>query len=213
MTPPPWLEHVRFDPAGLVPVVAQDARTGGVLMVAWANAEALESTIRTGQAHYFSRSRDTLWHKGATSGNVQHLVEARLDCDGDSVLYRVHPEGPSCHTGARSCFMTEVTIERAVPCTDPPAGHTLDHLSQTIADRARTMPEGSWTATLLEGGSPLAARKTGEEAVEVIMAALTESPERLESEAAGLLYHLLVLLRTRDVTLSSVYAALDSRMT
>ena len=182
-------------------------------MVAWANAEALESTVRTGQAHYFSRSRNTLWHKGATSGNVQHLVDVRLDCDGDSVLYRVHPAGPSCHTGAPSCFMTEVTLEKAIPCTEAPPGHTLDHLTQTIADRARTAPAGSWTATLLHGGAPLAARKTGEEAVEVMVAALTESSERLESEAADLLYHLLVLLKTRDVPLSRVYAALDSRMT
>lgn len=213
MTPAQWREHVRFDPSGLVPVVTQDARTGGVLMVAWANAEALESTLRTRQAHYYSRSRSTLWHKGATSGNVQHLVEVRLDCDGDSLLYRVHPEGPTCHTGTPSCFMTEVTIDDAVACTVPPAGHTLDRLSRTIADRARTAPEESWTATLLKGGPPLAARKTGEEAVEVMVAALTESPERLESEAADLLYHLLVLLQTRGIGLSRVYAALDSRMT
>jgi phosphoribosyl-ATP pyrophosphohydrolase/phosphoribosyl-AMP cyclohydrolase len=213
MIPTPWQDQVRFDPSGLVPVVAQDARTGGVLMLAWANADALESTLRTGQAHYFSRSRNALWHKGSTSGNVQHLVEMRLDCDGDSILYRVHPEGPSCHTGAASCFMTVVTNGEAAPCTVPPAGHTLERLSQTITDRARTAPEGSWTATLLSGGPPLAARKTGEEAVEVMVAALTESSERLESEAADLLYHLLVLLQTRDVTLSRVYAALDSRMT
>ncbi len=213
MTPSPWHDQVRFDPSGLVPVVTQDARTGGVLMLAWANAEALESTLRTGQAHYFSRSRQTLWHKGSTSGNVQRLVEMRVDCDGDSVLYRVHPEGPSCHTGAVSCFMTVVTNGEAAACTTPPAGHTLDHLSHTIADRARTAPEGSWTATLLAGGPPLAARKTGEEAVEVMVAALSESSERLESEAADLLYHLLVLLQTRDVPLSRVYAALDSRMT
>jgi phosphoribosyl-ATP pyrophosphohydrolase/phosphoribosyl-AMP cyclohydrolase len=198
------LEGVKFDGRGLVPVVAQDARTGEVLMLAYADRAALERTAATGEAHYYSRSRGELWHKGATSGNTQRVVEMRLDCDGDAVLYRVEPRGPACHTGARSCFFTRLAGEDAAGL-----GEMLARLSRVISERRRALPEGSYTAELFRGGSGRIAQKVGEEAVETVVAAL--EGERLEEEAADLLYHLLVLLEDRGVSPDEVARVLDER--
>ncbi len=200
-------DGIRYDERGLVPVVAQDAETGEVLMLAYASEEAVEKTVETGEAHYHSRSRKEIWRKGATSGNTQRVIEVRLDCDGDALLYRVMPRGPACHTGENSCFFTSVYGENDREA--PNLGRTLTRLSGTIAERHREMPEGSYTAKLLEGGTGYAAQKVGEEAVETVVAALEN--EGLAEEAADLLYHLLVLLEERGVGVEEVARVLDER--
>ncbi len=201
------LSGIRYDEKGLVPVVTQDSKTGEVLMLAYANAEAVERTRETGDAHYYSRSRGELWRKGATSGNTQRVVELRLDCDGDALLYRVQPAGPACHTGERSCFFTALHGETEGDAPD--LGYTLERLAGTIAARHEEMPEGSYTAKLFTRGAPYMAQKVGEEAVEVVVAALED--ERLAEETADLLYHLLVLLEDRGVATSEVARVLDER--
>ena len=209
------LSAVKFGADGLVPVVTQESRSGDILMVAYANRDALDRTLSTGLAHYFSRSRGALWRKGETSGHVQRVTEVRLDCDGDTVLYRVEQTGPACHTGARTCFSTVVgrTGGRSdgVRTEEDPGGHLLSRLARTIAQRASDRPEGSYTAELLAGGVGKASQKVGEEAVEVVVAANSEDDNRLASEAADLLYHLLVLLQARGVPLDAVLRELQRR--
>ncbi len=200
-------EGIRYDDAGLVPVATQDASTGEVLMLAFANSEAVEKTRETGDAHYYSRSRGELWRKGATSGSTQRVVEVRLDCDGDALLYRVEPAGPACHTGERSCFFT--TLQGEAQEDVPDLGRTLGRLSGVISARHQEMPEGSYTAKLFGRGAPYAAQKVGEEAVEVVVAALEN--DRLAEESADLLYHLLVLLEERGVGTEEVARVLDER--
>jgi phosphoribosyl-ATP pyrophosphohydrolase/phosphoribosyl-AMP cyclohydrolase len=205
------VEKIRFDETDLVPVIAQDANTGAVLTLAYANREAVERTLENGEAHYYSRSRGELWRKGASSGNTQKVVEVRLDCDGDALLYRVEPRGPACHTGEESCFFTTVAGEGVRARDDGEAGFgaMVDRLAATIAQRHREMPEGSYTAKLLGGGTERVAQKVGEEAVEVIVAALRG--ERLAEEAADLIYHLLVLLEERGVGIGEVAGVLRDR--
>jgi phosphoribosyl-AMP cyclohydrolase / phosphoribosyl-ATP pyrophosphohydrolase len=209
----PALDRVRFDEKGLVPVVAQDVATGDVLTLAYANREAVELTLASGEAHYYSRSRSELWRKGATSGNTQRVVEVRLDCDGDALLYMVEPRGPACHTGEKSCFFTSLTGEGVGVATageqDFPFGTMVERLAGTIAQRHREMPEGSYTVSLIEGGPERLAQKVGEEAVEVVIAAL--SGERLSEEVADLIYHLLVLLEERGVGTEDVARVLRER--
>ena len=216
-----WLSAVRFGPDGLVPVVAQENRSGDVLMVAFADRDALARTADTGYAHYFSRSRRTIWRKGETSGHVQRIREIRLDCDGDTVLYRVEQEGPACHTGSRTCFAR--VVGRADGRTggadgtgpvdgEDPGGHVLSRLARVIAERADERPEGSYTARLLERGIAKVSQKVGEEAVEVVVAANAEDDARLASESADLLYHLLVLLQARGVSLDAVLEELERRV-
>jgi phosphoribosyl-ATP pyrophosphohydrolase/phosphoribosyl-AMP cyclohydrolase len=199
-------ENVRFDERGLIPVIAQDAHTGAVLTLAYANREAVEKTLESGEAHYYSRSRQELWRKGATSGNTQKVVEVRLDCDGDALLYRVEPRGPACHTGEESCFFTTLAGERG---SDPGFGAMVERLAGTIAQRHRDMPEESYTAGLIRRGTERVAQKVGEEAVEVIVAALRDG--RIAEEAADLLYHLLVLLEERGVGVEEVAKVLHDR--
>lgn len=198
--------EIRYDEYGLVPVIAQDAKTNEVLTLAYANQEAVEKTVATGLAHYYSRSRSELWRKGETSGNTQRIVEVRLDCDGDALLYRVEPRGPACHTGERSCFFTPVYRESGEM---PNLGQTLTRLAGTIAGRHEEMPQGSYTAKLFQRGTGYAAQKVGEEAVEVVVAAL--EGEKLAEETADLLYHLLVLLEERGVKSEEVARVLDER--
>jgi phosphoribosyl-AMP cyclohydrolase / phosphoribosyl-ATP pyrophosphohydrolase len=209
------LSAVRFGADGLVPVVTQESRSGDVLMVAFANRDALDRTLATGLAHYYSRSRGVLWQKGETSTHVQRIVEVRLDCDGDTLLYRVEQTGPACHTGTRTCFSTVLgrTDGQADggAAEEDPGGHLLSRLARTIAQRAAERPKGSYTAELLAQGIGKASQKVGEEAVEVIVAANSEDDERLASEAADLLYHLLVLLQARGVPLDAVLRVLESR--
>ena len=215
------LSAVRFGADGLVPVVTQESRSGDILMLAYANRDALDRTLSTGLAHYFSRSRGTLWQKGETSGHVQRVVEIRVDCDGDAVLYRAHQEGPACHRGTRTCFETVISgAAGRVPSgrmgsgADEPAAaeeHVLSHLASRIAERAATKPEFSYTAQLLAAGLGKISRQVGEEAVELVVAAHTEDDGRLASEAADLLYHLLVLLQARGVPLDAVWQELEKR--
>jgi phosphoribosyl-ATP pyrophosphohydrolase/phosphoribosyl-AMP cyclohydrolase len=206
-----WLASVRFGADGLVPVVAQESRSGDVLMLAFANREALERTAATGRAHYYSRSRAALWRKGQTSGHEQAVREIRIDCDGDSILYRVEQTGPACHTGSRTCFSTSVVQNGVTAAGEDPGAHLLTRLASTIAERAAARPPGSYTVQLLDRGVPKISQKLGEEAVEVVVAANAEEPERLASEAADLLYHLLVLLQARGVPLDAVWGELEQR--
>lgn len=195
--------EISFDESGLVPVVAQDARTGEVLMLAWANAEALELTGSTGELHLWSRSRQEIWHKGATSGAVQRVLALRTDCDGDAIVALVEPAGPACHTGARSCFAQDDSQERF-------PFEALPSMERTIDERARDRPEGSWTARLL-GDPALAAAKVEEEAGEVVAAVAGESDERVDEEAADLLYHLAVLISSRGRSLADAARVLLRR--
>jgi phosphoribosyl-AMP cyclohydrolase / phosphoribosyl-ATP pyrophosphohydrolase len=193
-----WIEAVHFGDDGLVPVVAQSALAGEVLMVAYADREALERTRETGEAHYHSRSRGTLWKKGDTSGHNQIVEDVRVDCDGDAVLYLVRQRGPACHTGAPTCF-------------GDPTGSILTRLARTIADRGRSRPAGSYTAQLLDAGIGRIAQKVGEEAVETVVAATSQDTARLTSETADLFYHLLVLLEAKNVPLDRVFEELAQR--
>src|SRR5918995_1643110 len=172
------IDRVEFDDSGLVPVVAQDVTTGDVLTLAYANREAVEKTLASGEAHYYSRSRSELWRKGATSGNTQRVVEVRLDCDGDALLYMVDPRGPACHTGHKSCFFTTLAGERVgvAPAGDRevPFGTMVERLAGAIGQRHIEMPDGSYTASLIQGGKERLAQKVGEEAVDVVVAALSD---------------------------------------
>jgi phosphoribosyl-ATP pyrophosphohydrolase/phosphoribosyl-AMP cyclohydrolase len=217
-----WLDGARFGPDGLIPVIAQDELNGNVLMLAWANRDALAMTARSGQAHYWSRSRQALWRKGERSGHEQRVSEVRLDCDGDAILYRVAQTGPACHTGSATCFSAviatgasgalDLSSNEGSPAPVAPAGgHLLTRLATTIAERAKGPAPESYTAKLLGQGVGKVAQKVGEEAVEVVVAATSESPERLASESADLLYHLLVLLRARGVEFTDVLKQLQAR--
>jgi phosphoribosyl-AMP cyclohydrolase / phosphoribosyl-ATP pyrophosphohydrolase len=204
------LEEIQFDQRGLVPVIAQDATTNAVLTLAYANREAVEKTLLSGEAHYYSRSRAELWRKGATSGNTQRVVEVSLDCDGDALLYRVEPRGPACHTGEETCFFTTVEGEGIEgDGGEYDLGAMLNKLAATISQRHREMPEGSYTARLLGERTERVAQKVGEEAVEVVVAAL--AGEQLAEEAADLVYHLLVLLEERGVGADQVARVLHDR--
>lgn len=211
MATAPWLEQVTFGPDGLVPVVAQDARNGDVLMLAYANKDALERTLATGEAHYWSRSRQALWKKGETSGHLQKVEAVRLDCDGDAVLYRVHQTGPACHEGTRTCFSTAAGPDGAAVTGAEPGGHLLTRLAALVHQRNVERPAGSYTASLFARGIPKISQKVGEEGVEVVVAANAEDGGRLASEAADLLFHLVVLLEARGVALDAVLAELEQR--
>jgi phosphoribosyl-ATP pyrophosphohydrolase/phosphoribosyl-AMP cyclohydrolase len=195
--------EIAYDERGLVPVVVQDWRTGEVLTLAYANAEAVQRTRETGELHLWSRSRQELWHKGATSGNVQKVRALRLDCDGDAVLALVEPAGPACHTGARTCFHNG-DVETTAPHEALPA------LERTLADRARERPDGSYTVQLLDD-PPLIGAKVREEAEEVARAAREETDDRVDNEAADVLYHLTVLLHSRGRALRDAQEVLLGR--
>ena len=201
---------------GLVPAIVQDAIYGRVLMLAWMDEEALNATLATGEVHFHSRSRNSLWRKGESSGNVLRLVDIAEDCDRDALLVTVDPVGPTCHRGTRSCFDPGGSSAES---TTQGFGW-LESLWATISERAANRPEGSYTAKLLSGGVDSAARKVTEEATEVLMAAKDDAagstPERrqaLAGESADLLYHLLVLLAERDLPPSAVLDELRRRHT
>jgi phosphoribosyl-ATP pyrophosphohydrolase/phosphoribosyl-AMP cyclohydrolase len=194
-------EGLVFDANRLVPVVAQDRASGDVLMLAWANAEAIAKTAETGFAHFWSRSRKALWRKGETSGHTLRVVEARADCDRDALLLVVEPSGPACHTGARTCFGE----------TSPTAAGMLEELARVVQQRAAAPVDASYTARLLAKGPGHVLKKIGEEATEVVLAASGESDERLAAESADLLFHLLVALQLRGVTVASVMDELRRR--
>jgi len=199
-------EQVKFDERGLVPVVAQDADTGEVLTLAYANEEALRLSAESGEMHFFSRSRERIWRKGEESGHVLKLVQLRIDCDGDAVVALVEPAGPACHTGERSCFYRE--LEGGEP--QPVAAEALAALQRTLRSRAAERPAGSYTVQLLDDPK-LIGEKVEEEAEEVARAAREESDERVAEEAADLLYHLSVLLASRELPLSAAMEVLNGR--
>ncbi len=194
--------EIAFDERGLAPCVIQDWATGEVLTLAYMNAEALARTRETGELHLWSRSRNELWRKGATSGNTQAVKALRFDCDLDAVLALVEPAGPACHTGERTCFHTGDLA--------PMPHEVLPGLERTIAARAAEMPEGSYTAALLSDAA-MVGEKVQEEAEEVARAAREESDERVAEEAADVLYHLAVLLRSRGLSLADAEEVLVAR--
>ncbi len=235
------LAQLRFDERGLVPVVAQDVGSGEVLMLAWADREALEATLESGFAHYHSRSRGELWRKGGTSGHVQRVLAVVADCDGDAVLYRVEQTGPACHTGQRTCFHAplpgtaaaavggEADAESASVQVAPGDGARANDggpaaraargaietavraLDEVVAERLRTLPEGSYVAKLHRRGTGYVAQKVVEEAGETVVAALQGQRAELRGEAADLLFHLGVLLAESGVSWDEVGETLLSR--
>ncbi|HSJ17763.1 MAG TPA: bifunctional phosphoribosyl-AMP cyclohydrolase/phosphoribosyl-ATP diphosphatase HisIE [Solirubrobacterales bacterium] len=212
------IEGIRFDERGLVPCVVQDWRTGEVLTLAYMNDDALTRTRRTGEVHFYSRSRRDIWHKGETSGNVQRVRQLRYDCDGDAIVALVEPAGPACHTGQRSCFYRELGGSAgsgidAAPAPGEPSPATyeaLPTLERTLIDRARERPQDSYTVELLED-PPRIGDKVREEAEESAHAARSESAERLAEEGADLVYHLNVLLTSRAVSMAAVLELLNGR--
>jgi phosphoribosyl-ATP pyrophosphohydrolase/phosphoribosyl-AMP cyclohydrolase len=194
-------DALAYDAAGLIPVVVQDAASGDVLMVAYANREALDRTAKTGLAHFWSRSRGALWRKGETSGNGMRVREVRADCDRDALLMVVDPAGPACHTGTRTCFGDDT----------PTSAGIMAELGRVIASRASASPDSSYTARLLAKGPDHVLKKIGEEATEVVLAAKSESDERLAEEAADLLYHLTVAMAQRRVPFARALEVLRAR--
>ena len=200
------IDEIRYSDQGLVPAIAQDYLDGTVLMLAWMNRESLQKTLETGEAWYWSRSRQSLWHKGATSGHLQKVRDLRYDCDSDALLLTVEQVGDTaCHTGARSCFH-QVAHTKASPPAD-----TLSGVFEVISDRARNPVEGSYTCKLLDGGDNAILKKIGEEATEVVMACKDDDPEAIASEVADLFYHILVALSYYNVRIQDVYHQLQSR--
>jgi phosphoribosyl-ATP pyrophosphohydrolase/phosphoribosyl-AMP cyclohydrolase len=192
------MNDLKFDANGLIPAVIQDARTGEVLTLAYMNQESLDRTRESGETWLWSRSRNELWHKGATSGNTQRVVAITEDCDSDALVVSVIPNGPACHTGARSCF-----------AGTPP--RTLDRLMSVLRDRREKRPEGSYTAKLFSGGRARIVKKIGEEATEVVIAALSESRDRMISEIADLVFHLTVLMADEGIDWSEIEGELAKR--
>ena len=211
------IDELAWGESGLLPVVVQDATTGAVLTLAYANREALARTIAEKSTWLYSRSRSALWHKGATSGNTQAVASVSFDCDADALLYRVHPDGPACHTGALSCFAQTLVGEASLAApSSANAGDTtfetaVAHLRATIASRRGASPESSYTAKLLHDGVDRIGKKIGEEATEVVIAAKNNDPTEIAWEVADLLYHTFVLLEERGVSLDTVGAELLRR--
>jgi phosphoribosyl-ATP pyrophosphohydrolase/phosphoribosyl-AMP cyclohydrolase len=196
------IADVRFDERGLVPAIVQDAATGTVLMLAWMDRDAIEATERTGEVHFHSRSRDALWRKGETSGNTLHAIDLRADCDGDALLVRAHPKGPVCHTGAATCWGDDPA---------PPLARTLSELAVLLKERKRDLPERSYSAELFKKGRGAIAQKVGEEALELALAAVAESPERALSEFTDVVYALLVLATELGIDADAVARSLADK--
>jgi phosphoribosyl-ATP pyrophosphohydrolase/phosphoribosyl-AMP cyclohydrolase len=201
------LADIQFDANGLIPVIVQDALSGQVLTLAYANHEALVRTLQTRQSTFWSRSRNQLWVKGQTSGNTQEVLEVVLDCDQDAVLYRVVPNGPACHTGAESCFHHTLSS----PSDHPPLGEVLERVYRTIQRRIETLPEDSYVARMHQAGLDRVLKKIGEEAGEVIIAAKNTDRKELEQEASDLLFHLLFLLAEQGISPADLARALWAR--
>jgi phosphoribosyl-AMP cyclohydrolase / phosphoribosyl-ATP pyrophosphohydrolase len=214
----PEEQAIRFDENGLVPCVAQDWRSGEVLTLAYMSEESMHLTLESREVHFWSRSREEIWRKGETSGNVLRLRQLRYDCDADAVVALVEPTGPACHTGERSCFYRDLDGRAdsapdgpAFPGEPAPAAHeALAVLERTLIDRQRDRPDGSYTVELLDDPERIGA-KVREEADEVARAAAGETDERVAEEAADVLYHLAVLLRSREVPIATVMEALNAR--
>jgi len=197
-----------FKEGGLAPTIITHFRTNEVLMLGYSNAESIEATRRTGLAHFYSRSRQTLWKKGETSGNFLHVLAAYTDCDRDSLLYICKPDGPTCHTGEESCFFNELYMDEAVKRSDPAM---LVKLYDIVKGRKESPVEGSYTNYLFDKGLDKILKKVGEESAETIIAAKNQSKEEIVLEASDLFYHLMVLLNDCDIPLEDIYACLKER--
>lgn len=200
---------LKFDEKGLIPAIAQDVNTGAVVMQAYMNAEALKATLESGYATYYSRSRQQLWKKGETSGNVQRVRGIFMDCDGDSLLIKVEQTGVACHTGNYTCFYTPVTEETSSEAAGP---YMLMEDFNIVMKRKREPKEGSYTNYLFEKGVDKICKKVGEESAEVIIAAKNRVPDEVSYEMADLFYHLMVLLAEQDMTPDEVFARMRERM-
>jgi len=207
------IDNVKFDERGLLPAVVQDAHTRGVLMLAYMNAESLKRTLETGETWFWSRSRAQLWHKGETSGNTQRVVNVLLDCDGDALVVQTEPAGPACHTGQTSCFHNVIQAAGASQQNVGDLGEVLSVLYALVETRKRERPQGSYTTYLFDQGLDKILKKIGEETSETIIAAKNEDRDALTKESCDLLYHLIVLLVERGVTLSDVRDELVRRRT
>ncbi|AIG28594.1 bifunctional phosphoribosyl-AMP cyclohydrolase/phosphoribosyl-ATP diphosphatase HisIE [Brevibacillus laterosporus] len=206
------IEQLRFDDQGLVPVIIQHALTKEVLTLAYMNKEALEKTYETNETWLWSRSRQELWNKGAKSGNRQKLISISADCDGDTLLLKVLPAGPACHTGSYSCFSRETEVgEIAEGSSENNHFFILKELEALIATRQKEMPVGAYTTYLFEKGIDKILKKVGEEAAEVLLAAKNRNQDELRYEMADLFYHLLVLLREQNLPLEQVLLELQNR--
>lgn len=211
------VEHIRWQD-GLVPAIVQDATTNEVLMMAYMNRESLKLSLESGETWFWSRSRQELWHKGATSGNVQKITSIKYDCDGDTLLVAVKPDGPACHTGEVTCFHNEIVglpqqTDGENAAASPASGRfdVLAELESVIAERERERPEGAYTTYLFDKGVDKILKKIGEEASETIIAAKNKDNEELRLEVSDLLYHLLVLLQERKLPLDDIMSELNRR--
>ncbi len=203
------IDQLRWDADGLTPVIVQDSATGEVLSLAYMNKESLAKTRELGETVFFSRSRQSLWHKGETSGNFQKVISVITDCDQDALVVRVEPKGPACHTGARSCFFEEVDGFAADRGSS--IGAILAELERIIAERRTQRPEGSYTAKLFDMGLKRVLQKVGEEATETVVAGMSGDRQETIREVSDLLFHLLVALREMNIPLEEVAAELRSR--
>jgi len=209
------MDEIKWNEQGLIPAVVQDAASKDVLMTAWMNRESLARTLETGETHFWSRSRQELWHKGATSGNVQRVQSIAYDCDGDTLLVQVHPAGPACHTGSYTCFFNDLAAGDKPEADASAAGSDrfamLGKLETVIAQRDLERPEGSYTTYLFEKGIDKILKKVGEETAEVIIAAKNKDNDELRYEVSDLIFHLMVLLREAKLPLDDVMRELDRR--
>ncbi|WP_338788352.1 bifunctional phosphoribosyl-AMP cyclohydrolase/phosphoribosyl-ATP diphosphatase HisIE [Metabacillus sp. FJAT-53654] len=203
------IESIKFDQNGLVPAIVQDAASKEVLTLAYMNEESLKKTIETKETWFYSRSRQELWHKGGTSGNIQKVVEMRYDCDQDAILVLVQPAGPACHTGAYTCFSETIAKQEVSVVQD--RFQIFNTLEKLIAERENELPEGSYTTYLFNEGVDKILKKVGEEASEVIIASKNRDAEELKWEVADLLFHLMVLLREQKLPLDEVLSVLEKR--
>lgn len=205
---------IKWDDAGLVPAIVQDQLSKEVLMLAYMNRESLKLSIETGETWFWSRSREELWHKGATSGHTQRIVSMQYDCDGDTLLVRVVQQGPACHTGQYSCFFNEIAVSSG-PVSPAAADNerfaVLNRLDATIAKRYAERPEGAYTTYLFEKGLDKILKKVGEESAEVIIAAKNNDHDELCGEAGDLIYHLMVLLKAQNLSIDEVMKVLEQR--
>ena len=199
------ISKLKFDERGLIPAIVQDVRTREVLTLAYMNAESFARTVETKETWFWSRSRNKLWHKGETSGNIQKVVELLLDCDGDAIVVLVDPAGPACHTGAQSCFETSRSYKQTN------SDQLLDRLYGIVKERNEQRPEGSYTTYLFNEGLDKILKKFGEESTETIVAAKNDEEERLVAEVADLVYHLIVLLVARGISLDQIRKELARR--
>ncbi len=202
--------QIKLDSQGLVTAICQDEASGEVLMVAHMNPDSIARTLESGTMHFYSRSRQALWHKGDTSGAFLHVSSAQVDCDGDVLLFKVRPDGPACHTGAPSCFFTDLPPAPVYERAEAGPG-ILSELFQVIQQRRQDMPEGSYTTSLFQSGTSRIAQKVAEEGSEVAIAAATKDTQDLPGEVADLLYHTLVLLADADLSPEDVWAELRKR--